>query len=212
MKRLPIARTDNIVVQNVENETLIYNLVSNKAYCLNTNLTKVYIACDGMKTFEELQKKYNFTEEFIYLSLDELKREELINPDSNYQSPFAKMSRREVVKKVGLSTAAALPLITSLVAPKAINAQSIAAPCSITSCTFDGSFTQGSCCSGLRCFDISSCGGCRPSNTFNYDVITNEAGCTVAACSVDARRNLCCNAGNPVPDYLGGNVCACRCP
>lgn len=119
---LPKARTENILEQNLKNETLIYDLTIDKAFNLNATLTAVYKACGRNLTFDELKRKHRFTDDFIYLALDELKRENLLGED--FQSPFAKTNRREVIKKVGLATMFTLPLITGLVAPKAINATS----------------------------------------------------------------------------------------
>lgn len=121
--KLPKARTDNILEQNLKNETLIYDLQTHKALNLNETLTAVYKACDGKTSFEQLRRKHKFTDDFIYLALDELKNENLLG-DVSYQSPFANASRREVIKKVGLATVMVLPIITGLIAPKAAQAAS----------------------------------------------------------------------------------------
>ena len=123
--KLPKARTKNLLEQNLKNETLIYDLTIDKAFNLNETSTIVYKACGQNQTFAELKRKYNFTDDFIYLALDELKRENLLN-DVSYQSPFAGVSRREIIKKVGLATMFVLPLISGLVAPKASEAASVA--------------------------------------------------------------------------------------
>jgi hypothetical protein len=51
-----------------------------------------------------------------------------------------KTSRRAMIKKAGLATAMALPLITSIVAPSAINAQSTACGPGLTFCPAQGPF------------------------------------------------------------------------
>lgn len=124
--KLPKARTENLVEQNLGAEILIYNLLTHKAFNLNETLSIVYQNCDGETSFGELKNKYKFTDDFIYLALDELKRSDLLAKDAVYSSPFAKTSRREVIKKVGLATMLALPLIAGLVAPQASNAASAA--------------------------------------------------------------------------------------
>lgn len=35
MRKLPKARNNNLIMQDAENEVLIYDTVSDKAYCLN---------------------------------------------------------------------------------------------------------------------------------------------------------------------------------
>jgi hypothetical protein len=120
--KLPKARTENLLEQNLKNETLIYDLAIDKAFNLNETLSVVYKACGQNSTFDELKRKHKFTDDFIFLALDELKRNNLLADE--YVSPFESVNRREVIKKVGLATMLALPLITGLVAPKAVNAAS----------------------------------------------------------------------------------------
>lgn len=122
MPILPKARTENIVVQDLKNETLIYDLITNKAFNLNQTLSIVFNACDGIMTFAELKRKYKFADDFIHLALDELKSENLLA--ENHQSPFAGINRRDVIKKVGFASLFVLPLISGLVAPQAIQAAS----------------------------------------------------------------------------------------
>lgn len=120
--KLPKARTENLLEQNLEKETLIYDLTVDKAFNLNETLTTVYKSCGQNLTFDELKRKSKFTDDFIYLALDELRRNNLLSGE--YRSPFESTNRREVIKKVGLASMFALPLIAGLVAPKAINAAS----------------------------------------------------------------------------------------
>ncbi len=120
--KLPQARTKDIIEQDHNKETLIYDLTINKAFNLNETSTIVYKACGENATFDDLKQKHKFTDDFILLALDELKRNNLLAED--YISPFESTSRRELIKKVGLTTMFALPIITGLVAPKAINAAS----------------------------------------------------------------------------------------
>lgn len=124
MKNLPKSRSKNIIVQNLEEEVLIYDLSTNKAFCLNETSARVYNACDGETSVDELKSKYKFTDDLIYLSLDELKRAKLLDEKTDYVSSLAGISRREAVRRVGLATLIALPLISSLIAPTAANAQS----------------------------------------------------------------------------------------
>ena len=120
--KLPKARTENLLEQNLEKETLLYDLTIDKAFNLNETLTIVYQACGQSLTCDELKRKHQFTDDFIFLALDELKRNNLLA--ESFDSPFANTNRREVIKKVGLATMFALPIITGLIAPKAVNAAS----------------------------------------------------------------------------------------
>lgn len=122
--RLPLARNEGIVVQDIEDETLAYDLVTHQACCLNRTASLVYKACGAGSSFEDLKRTHELTDEIIFLALDELKRANLLEADSPYVSPFAGVSRREVIKRVGLASMAALPMISSIVAPSAAAAQS----------------------------------------------------------------------------------------
>lgn len=163
--KLPLVRSENLVVQNLDNEILVYDLAINKAFCLNETSVIVYQACNGKTTFEELKAEHSLDDEIIFLALDELKRHNLLAIETDYQSPFAGMTRREVIRKVGLASMIALPLISSIVAPSAIQAQSgCAAPGTISQifCTAsapdcnvnDLGFT---CCSGMTALAPNAC-------------------------------------------------------
>jgi hypothetical protein len=120
--QLPRARTTDIITQPTGNELLVYNLSANKAFNLNETAAIVFNHCDGTHTINELKNKHKYTDDLIFLALDELKRNGLI--DAEVENRFTGLSRREAVKRVGLGSMAALPIITSLIAPTATNAQS----------------------------------------------------------------------------------------
>lgn len=122
MNKLPLARVEDIIVQEISGEVLIYDLKVHKAFNLNETSSIIFQACDGKTTFAELKTKYKFTDELIFLALDQLKEENLLRED--YISPFTNISRRSVVRRVGLASMTALPFISSLVAPTAAMASS----------------------------------------------------------------------------------------
>lgn len=148
MKKLPNTRQNNLVIQQFDRELLVYDLDANKAFSLNETSAMVFNACNGKTTVDELKAKHKFTDDLIYLTLDELKKESLI-ADNGYQSPFAGMSRRQAAKKVGLATVLALPVIMGVVAPQSIDAQSTS--CQSVGQTCSPFFSMGNCCSGSWC-------------------------------------------------------------
>jgi hypothetical protein len=105
-------------------ELLIYDLTTHKAYNLNETCAAVFHACDGKTSLAECRRRNNFTDDVIFLALDELIRENLIESSAPYRSPFEGVSRREAIRKVGLASMISLPFISSLVAPTAAMAQS----------------------------------------------------------------------------------------
>lgn len=188
----------NLLVQELHDEVLIYDTITNKSYCLNSTAKIVFNACDGETTVKDL--KFHLPEDVIYLSLDELKRNNLIADE--YISPLAGMSRREIIKKVGLATMIALPVVSTLVAPTSANAASGGLPLYAT-CSAPAQCSTGSCLSGNG---TSRC--CSPStsqnNTGTY-IVTEP---TAAACQQYASQ--CCS-GTVVADPNEGEF-DCLCP
>lgn len=133
MKNLkPIARKSELVVQESGDETLVYDLRTNKASCLNQTSALVWRHCDGEKTvgdiatWLEAATDAQVTDDLVWLAIDQLKQEDLIDNGDEIVSNFEGMSRREVIRKVGLASMIVLPGVASLVAPTAVMAQSLA--------------------------------------------------------------------------------------
>lgn len=148
---IPKARKDGLVVQELDGETLIYNLKTNRAVCLNQTSALIWQNCDGTKTVVEIstflakELKNPVNEDLIWLALDQLKKENLIENPNELETKFAGVSRREVIKKVGLGTMIALPIVTGLIAPKAAMA---------------ASFCGQTCQNNGECSTIANCSTC----------------------------------------------------
>lgn len=149
----PKARQNEIVVQEMNDEVLIYDLQTHKAYCLNKTSALIWQFCDGTKTVADISRaltgklKHFVPEDLIWLALDGLKKDNLLDQSQEIAIDFQGLSRREVIRKVGLASLVALPAIASLVAPTAANAQSAAAPAGLCEpCTPAGS--TGNCTVG----------------------------------------------------------------
>ena len=180
MKYLPAAKTANLVVQELRDETLIYNKTNDQMFCLNETSAKVFNACDGRTSFEEIKKKYKFTDDLIYLALDELKANDLL---TNYEgNHFAGMSRREAVKRVGWASLVALPLISTLIAPTSTAAASGAVP-SCTDGIKNGSET-----------DVD-CGGSCPTKCSPGRECLVPGDCTSGVCTGGICQSPTCNDG-----------------
>ena len=192
MMKLPIVRNQNIVVQEIGSEIMIYDLEINKAYSLNETSAIVYQNCDGKMDVAELSGKYGFPNEIIYLALDQLQNENLLERNAEFLSPFKGLSRREVVKKVGLGSMIMLPIITSIVAPTAVNAQSGCAPGLLAA-----GQTTVFVCTG------PSVGDCLGNDGCNLAVPGFDAG--AECCSGTAAVGICTQAG------IGGEQCTCVC-
>jgi hypothetical protein len=205
MNLLPKNRNENIIMQDAGNEVLIYDTTTDKAYCLNETSAKVFNACDGATSFDELKSKYQFTDDLIYLTLDELQAKNLLDSSANYETPFAGMSRREVIRKVGLATMIALPVVAGIIAPQAANAASGNNRALLQTCTASSQCTSNRCTvtnSGTqRC--------CASTNTNQpQEPGTNLGGTSNSTCTNIIGPQYCCSgSATNNPNGTAGCVC-----
>lgn len=130
MSNKPKSRKEDLAVQELNGEVLIYDLKRNRAFCLNETSALVWQMCDGEKSVDEisrgLSKKLNnpANEDLVWLAIDQLKKEKLLANGEELNSKLEGVNRRDVIKKIGLGTMVALPIIAGLAAPRAAQAQS----------------------------------------------------------------------------------------
>lgn len=121
LNSIPKARFENIVVQELQDEVLIYDLVSHKAHCLNASAAFVWRNCDGHTTSDQIASafaanwKSSSPQDFVALAIRQLHDSQLLQHPAS-TSPRSP-SRRQLLKKLGVASAVALPLVQSLVAP-----------------------------------------------------------------------------------------------
>jgi hypothetical protein len=143
---VPEARKEGLVVQDLSDEVLIYDQRRHKGHCLNQTAALVWKHCDGKTSVSEMthlleeELKTPVKEEIVWLALEQLGKSHLLSKRVTLAQPG--ITRREVMKRIGLAAAVALPVVTSIVAPTAVQA----ATCkpSGQSCG-----TSSQCCSGL---------------------------------------------------------------
>ena len=126
MKTLPKSRQDGVIVRELPEEVLIYDLQRDKAHCLNKTAGFVWHHCDGrtrVATVARLlaaKERTPVDESVILLALDQLAERHLLVDPLPRQSG-AKVSRRNLVLKYA-PAALALPVILSITAPTAAQA------------------------------------------------------------------------------------------
>ena len=54
MKNVPLSRRENLVVQEMDNELMIYDLTDNKAFCLNETSAIVWQLCNGKNSITKI--------------------------------------------------------------------------------------------------------------------------------------------------------------
>lgn len=117
----PKARFNGLVVQEMPDEVLVYDLDTNKAHCLNSSAAMVWRSCDGTRSVADIVKEFErsgnggVSEDFVWLALDQLQENDLL--ETKLAKRFSGQSRRQVLKTIGLASIVAVPVIASLVAP-----------------------------------------------------------------------------------------------
>ena len=120
-KVLPRARVKDLVVQKMENETLVYDLKTDKAHHLNSTMSIVWSKCDGNSPMDELsialeaELDTKIGADFIELALEELNKSSLLE-GVGAKAGGIEVSRRKVLLRYALPAIAA-PVVMSLVSP-----------------------------------------------------------------------------------------------
>jgi hypothetical protein len=141
----PRSRTSDLVVKELGEELLVYDLTRQKAHSLNRVAAAVWRACDGTRGVAALQVAAGESgqavpAEAVRYALQVLGRARLL------EGPIeeGRLTRREVMARLG--TAAALPLVTTIITPTAAQA---------VSCLIEN---QGPCTTAAQCCPLA-CGG-----------------------------------------------------
>lgn len=157
----PRARSSNVVMTDLGGECLIYDLKAHRAHRLNKPAALVWNSCDGRTTVGELKTllqtnlKAPCDDAAVWLALDQLAEAGLLQEWRTSAVARASVSRRKLLRQVGAGLAAGavlVPVVESIVAPHAIQAQS--AGC--------GQLHQAcgvGCCTGLNCNSGTCCVG-----------------------------------------------------
>lgn len=132
----PVARKNDLVIQEMQDEVLVFDIQSNKAHCLNQTASSVWKYCDGSNSVSEIQRLLEshtgsaVSEDLVWFAIDQLGEKNLL--EAKFENKFAGLNRRQVLKKVGLAAVVALPIVASITAPTA--AFAVACSGTVTSC------------------------------------------------------------------------------
>jgi len=128
-----------LVINELTDEVLVYDLKRDKAHCLNPAAAAVWKLCDGNTTATEIARVLRselhdgkpvvrdsdqmsdvrgqaLTEQMVWLALDQLGRDHLLDEQMIWPAAIPHLSRREALR-LGLGAAIAVPIIVSLSAP-----------------------------------------------------------------------------------------------
>lgn len=156
----PLARTDNLIVRELADEVLVYDLERQKAHCLNRTAALVWRGCNGRTSVAELAalvvcgSDSPADKKVVWLALRQLAGKRLLAAKLVPPAEMSSVTRRQMIRALGAGLA--LPLVTSIVAPTPAQASYGAPPgtcCQVNSECQSGRCTvaDGSCGSGFKC-------------------------------------------------------------
>ncbi len=186
MQIKPKSRSKNVIIQEMKDEVLIYDIDTNKVVCLNQTAKLIWKKCDGNRSISSIAKEVGkelgktIDNELVWLAINQLNAGDLLSNGEGVENRFEGLSRREVIKKIGITSMVSLPIVSSVVAPNAVAAQSVTCNQPIGVCT--ASNTVNVC--------PPECTGSTINATF-YDI---DATCNPA--SVTGMNSFLCN-GTP---------------
>ena len=141
---MPEARKQGLLVQELSGEVLVYDRDRDKAHCLNSTAALVWKFCDGKTPVSQIASaieeeiKAPVDEDVVWLGVEQLNKTNLLVERAARPGHKSGLSRREVMKRIGLAAAVALPVVTSIIAPTAAQA---------ANCISSG----GACTTGAQC-------------------------------------------------------------
>jgi hypothetical protein len=149
---IPKAKTAHLIVREIDDETLVYDMGRHAATCLNEFAAKVWRRCDGETSVADIADALGEDERAVWLALHQLTKAQLLTevialpPDMRTGK-----TRRQIAGQLGLG--AAVAAVSSIVAPM---------PAQAASCLANGSvcLTNSQCCSGgceVTCFEQIHC-------------------------------------------------------
>jgi len=127
---LPAARRSKLVVSELADEVLVYDTEAHRAHCLNRTAALVWKSCDGETPVSRIVERVGgqlsapVAEDVVWLALDQLAEFDLLLPTAPRPAASSQISRRKMLRRLGITAAVSLPLITSIVSPTAAQAQS----------------------------------------------------------------------------------------
>ena len=216
--RKPLARTEDLVIEDIEDEVLIYDGKNARAHSLGTAAARVWRACDGQTSIDDLAVALDLPRETVVRALDELEGAELlesygiqiVNGNGNGNG----ITRREMAMRTAKlgAAAAAVPMLYSIAVPSpAAAATPTNFACelfSVQSCgdkTGGGSIKGCCCCCQSGSNTTPDCKVAASDSTCTAFTCPdgNLGGCTGAPGSQPFTNGGCCGLSTTIPDTCG---------
>lgn len=202
----PLARSEDLLIERVGDELVIYDLERKEAHCLKALAASVFDRCDGKGSLEQLAARVSsdlgepVTESDVLEAIRQLEASALLAQPLVVRDG---VSRREAVKRFAFAGAAGAiggPLITSILAPGTAWASGIPTGC--TGCVSNSSCVSNHCCqsnAGKQCNQSccvgkdNSCHTVCGATTCVCTVCVSTTGCGTCPCSTcPPGSTVCC--------------------
>jgi len=134
-RQRPRSIRQDIAVQPIGTEILLYDERRHMAFCLNESSAAIWKLADGERTVEAIgeaasaQLKTPLSGELVLFALGQLREDGLLEQDSLAEAE-APISRRALLRTLGVSGALLLPMVAAIVAPPAAAAYNGCVDCS----------------------------------------------------------------------------------
>jgi len=198
----PAARTDDLVIEELGVELLIYDGMTGRAHCLGEAAGQVWRLCDGYTSIPVIANKLDMDPDMVNRAIEEIDKCGLLEEMPSLRGS----TRREFgVKTAKLgAAAAAVPLIVSMAVPAGAAATTTVAECARYT-DFDCSNCANvcgccCCCQGKVSGTTASCKLCYPTGlcpAYQFDTSIAGPNCNVDSpiksphCSATATGGKC---------------------
>jgi hypothetical protein len=179
----PVARTDELVVEELGEELLVYDQNNDTAHSLGVAAARVWRACDGETSAQDLSARLDLDADTVTRALEELDECNLLGNGEQRDG----MTRREATlktAKVGAGIASA-PLIYSILAPMPALAATQQYCLGLFPCTDNAGGT------GCGLCKASGCSCCGPGSPQGPGIKLCTADCSTTNCSPDVIFTHC---------------------
>jgi coenzyme PQQ synthesis protein D (PqqD) len=110
----------DLLFRNLSDEMILYDKTTHRAHCLNRTAAAVWNLCDGNNSVAEIARRLGLesAKDVIWAALRQLNKSGLLQNQIPPSITSDTLSRRELVKKMGVCTAMAIPVARSILVPK----------------------------------------------------------------------------------------------
>jgi hypothetical protein len=154
---MPKAKTERVIVREIDGETLVYDRGRYAASCLNEFAARVWRECDGETSVAAIAAALGEDERAVWLALHQLTKAQLLTEAIAFPPDMsAAKNRRQVAGRLGLGAAA---VVASIVAP--MPAQAASCRTLSESCIALSPGLLGNCCPNMNLLCTGVVGFCR---------------------------------------------------